>query len=331
MPENRENKFAEIWGEENIQYGTTSIPTIIVRGKPKNLTPGEMNLVLAIASYKHTSEYPFPSVSRLAFDLEVSERQIQLYLKKLKEKGYIEIVERWKSNGGQDSNAYDLKPLLKICLEKMKEKYPGEVEVHRGGEVELQGGDEVELHPGGEVEVHPNKQGLINNRNKQKGISIEEEEEPLEINELAFKQFKKYFNENFPDLYDNEMYNAIYEQMKIQKVSFFTVEEAKEQARFMNEKKEKGEIIADYASYFVGGIKRKRTSQKSAVNKQKVANHQKEQKNRTHAKQNRPSMSADEIKRGFENYVTGKTESKTEEVKLGNGNYKVQTGGRPSF
>lgn len=112
-----------------------------------------------------------------------------------------------------------------------------------------------------------------------KPIFDDEEKEPFEINEYAFREFVHQFNKNFPNHFDNKKYNDIYLQMHVQKLKRFTYNEAKAQARYMQQRIDAGKLdLGDYAAYFVGGILRKRTSEKSVLKQEKLEKIEKEYK-----------------------------------------------------
>ena len=124
------------------------------------------------------------------------------------------------------------------------------------------------------------KQNTINKKQTKEKLNkkiIDEEEGPFEINIYAFREFVKEFEETFPNLFDNEKYNDIYEQMQIQKLSVITFQEAVKQMRFMEKRQKEGKLdLGDFAPYFVGGIKKKRTSQQKAIDDQKFAKAERE-------------------------------------------------------
>jgi hypothetical protein len=68
-----------------------------------------------------------------------------------------------------------------------------------------------------------------------------------------------------------DLWQAIYNYMIEMKVEFITLIEAENQAKKMYKLKEDGKEIVDYANYFVGGIKRKRTSKQSALLANKIS------------------------------------------------------------
>lgn len=115
---------------------------------------------------------------------------------------------------------------------------------------------------------------------------IDDEEEPFEINNYAFKEFVKEFQENFPNRFDNQKFQDIYEQMILQKLAVITFQEGANQARYMEKRQKEGKLdLGDYATYFVGGIKKKRTSQQSALEERILAKAAKELKEKKERKE----------------------------------------------
>jgi hypothetical protein len=111
------------------------------------------------------------------------------------------------------------------------------------------------------------------NKNNIKPIIDDDEKEPVKPNKTAFKYFVDQFEKNFPDKFDNRLYNSIWEQMHLQGLNRFTYKEAINQIKYMQGRIEEGKLnLGDYAAYFVGGILKKRTSQKSADQQEKLEN-----------------------------------------------------------
>lgn len=108
-----------------------------------------------------------------------------------------------------------------------------------------------------------------NNNIKTTTNKIDDDDNKGEINNLAFREFVNHFNENYPTLFDNDMFNRIYEQMHLQGLSIITNQEAVRQAKRMQQYGL--EKVGDYATYFVGGIIRNRKSQQGALEERKVA------------------------------------------------------------
>lgn len=119
------------------------------------------------------------------------------------------------------------------------------------------------------------KQDSINEKQtkeKQTKKIIDDEQEPFEVNKISFKKFRQEFKENFPDLFDDKTFYFIYEQMYKQELAVITYQEAVNQARYMRKRIDEGKLeIGDYAAYFVGGIKKKRTSERIALDNEMIA------------------------------------------------------------
>ncbi len=126
----------------------------------------------------------------------------------------------------------------------------------------------------------PIKKNYKNNIIKTNNKNLDDDEkEPFEINNLAFKEFVKEFQENFPNLFDNQKFQDIYEQMILQELAVITFQEGANQARYMEKRQSEGKLnLGDYAAYFIGGIKKKRTSQQNALEKRILAKAEKELK-----------------------------------------------------
>jgi hypothetical protein len=120
----------------------------------------------------------------------------------------------------------------------------------------------------------------VKNNNSDIPILFDDEKEPFQgVNNFAFREFKQEFEEQFPNVFDIEMFQKIYEQMEQQELRIITYQEAVNQVRYMNERQKKGKLkVGDYAAYFVGGIIKKRTSEMSAVLERKLAKAEKEYK-----------------------------------------------------
>jgi hypothetical protein len=99
----------------------------------------------------------------------------------------------------------------------------------------------------------------------------DDEENRFEVDIIGFGTVVQTFNQSFPNLFSHDLWNRIYKIMVKQRIPFITLLEAIEQAQYMQLRKEQGEIIGDYAAYFVGGIIKKRKSEASALNQQNIA------------------------------------------------------------
>ena len=103
---------------------------------------------------------------------------------------------------------------------------------------------------------------------KQNNINIDDDKEPVQINDFAFIEFCEYFQENHADIFDKNMFSMIYDQMKIKGLGIITIHEAIDQYKRIE--KIGRENVSHYPSYFVQGIILNRTSQTSALKKREV-------------------------------------------------------------
>ena len=117
------------------------------------------------------------------------------------------------------------------------------------------------------IKSESKKDGLKKERlNKEniKPFNNDDEGEPEEPNLYAFKEFVFQIEKNFPNKFDNNMFNQIWEQMHHQGLKRFTYKEAVNQARYMQQRIDEGKLtLGDYASYFVGGILEKERAKKA--------------------------------------------------------------------
>ena len=117
--ENRVNSHVEIiWGVRLLDDGFTAIPNLIIRNYRKlGIEHGEWGLICQLLTYKHDERDPFPSRKELAENLCCSERQIDKWVKSLREKKLIRTGTRRNSHNKQFAGTvYSLKPLLDACL-----------------------------------------------------------------------------------------------------------------------------------------------------------------------------------------------------------------------
>jgi hypothetical protein len=106
---------------------------------------------------------------------------------------------------------------------------------------------------------------------KEKKIIDDDEADQFSVNDYAFREFISRWEKLYPGIFDNDTYNAIYQKMHEFKLSRFTYSEAKKQYLYMQKRIEEGKLeLGDYAAYFVCGIKKKRKSEKSEIEKEKI-------------------------------------------------------------
>ncbi|MGJ3501782.1 hypothetical protein PsalN5692_03765 (plasmid) [Piscirickettsia salmonis] len=75
----------------------------------QDLKPVETIVLLKLADNSdEISHQSFPSIPSIAKQCKISERTVQRTLEKLKEKGLISLIPRYRDNGSRSSNIYQL-------------------------------------------------------------------------------------------------------------------------------------------------------------------------------------------------------------------------------
>lgn len=224
--------------------------------------------ICSFASSKNSAERSaFPKVSLQVAELGMSEETYYKYRKPLVDKGYLKIEKFRTEDGKFERNLYT------IVAVGAFEPYP-----------KISGMDKKPPYPESPCMAQPStaNPSTANSGTKSKSIKSksiktnnikndDDEEAPFEINKSAFRELINNFEEQFPGKFDDPFWDRIYQQMIIQKVSIITFIEGFNQMKYMQVREAQGEIIGDYAAYFVGGIVRKRTSEVSALRQRKLA------------------------------------------------------------
>jgi len=118
------NHVEIIWGIPLLDQGFTSIPNILIRNYRKlDIQHGEWGFISVLLTYKHDTRDPYPSRVALAEHLCVSEKQIDKWVKSLKEKGLLITGRRRnKTTKRWDNTVYNFKPLIDAALILVGEK-----------------------------------------------------------------------------------------------------------------------------------------------------------------------------------------------------------------
>jgi len=114
-----ENSHIEIvWGIGLLDEGFTSVPNLLIRNYRKmGIEHGEMGLILNLLTYKHDARDPYPSRESLSNNLACNVRQINKWVKSLKDKQLIRTGRRRNVHTKQwDNTVYSLKPLIDELL-----------------------------------------------------------------------------------------------------------------------------------------------------------------------------------------------------------------------
>jgi len=101
------------FGVEVLAGGYTAIPNLVLRYAPQlGLSNGELLLVQYIWQHWWPAGRPHPSVAMLAHAMGKSCRMVRYYLRALQAKHLLVLKERFGQEGNQQSNTYDLRPLI---------------------------------------------------------------------------------------------------------------------------------------------------------------------------------------------------------------------------
>lgn len=117
-PRGAESVLAEKWGLEIIGQGYTAVPDVLLaRMGELKLTPTEMVLILQLLRFWWAAgQWPFPSKRTLAQAMGMSEKNVQKVMGRLVRGGLVRRIERKKASDRNDSNCYDLEPLIARLL-----------------------------------------------------------------------------------------------------------------------------------------------------------------------------------------------------------------------
>ena len=110
-----QKKLEQRWTVPLIRAGYTVIPNaILYRQKALGIDSVDLNIILQIASHWWSPEsLPFPSKKRLAAAVNISESAVRKRLAALEKGGLLTRISRPAKHGGNDTNLYDLGPLIK--------------------------------------------------------------------------------------------------------------------------------------------------------------------------------------------------------------------------
>jgi Helix-turn-helix domain len=102
------------WGREVMALGYTVVPDILLtRMAALGLKPAELLLIMQILRFWWSpNQLPFPSKRKLAEAIGYSERNVQRMITRLVKLKFIRRIERKCEADCNDSNVYDLGPLI---------------------------------------------------------------------------------------------------------------------------------------------------------------------------------------------------------------------------
>jgi hypothetical protein len=118
------HKITAIWGVRLLDEGFTQIPNLLIRNYRKlGIEHGEFGLICTILTYKYDTSDPHPSIQTLAEHMNVNTRQIDKWIKSLKNKGLIRVGHRVHADTRQFAeNVYNFKPLINKLMELLGEE-----------------------------------------------------------------------------------------------------------------------------------------------------------------------------------------------------------------
>ncbi len=101
------------WGSV-LDDGFTVVPSVLIHSlTAMKLGATELAILVALIDlWWSPADMPWPSKSKLAKRLGISESTVQRSLKRLVAEGLIVSEARFRGHGGQTSNRYDLTPLV---------------------------------------------------------------------------------------------------------------------------------------------------------------------------------------------------------------------------
>ncbi|HEX7666679.1 MAG TPA: helix-turn-helix domain-containing protein [Polyangiaceae bacterium] len=141
-PESTAKENVKKWGATLMADGFTVIPNVIVMHQRKiGLQPLDFAIVAVFAKHWWRAGEPaYPGVKSIAEALGINRRTVQRRLKALVKAKLLRRIDRTKSDGGDNSAAYDLgglieraEPYAKKNLEEKKTKQKTKLEKRKVG------------------------------------------------------------------------------------------------------------------------------------------------------------------------------------------------------
>lgn len=105
------------FGDAVLQAGHTAVPNLVLKHYAElGITPTEMMFIIHVWQFWWTERQPFPSLNTIAKRMDITRRQARKYTQSLKEKGYLQVHDRFSPSLGQTSSEYDFTPLLQAIV-----------------------------------------------------------------------------------------------------------------------------------------------------------------------------------------------------------------------
>ena len=105
------------FGDAVLQEGHTAVPNLVLKHYAElGITPTEMMFIIHVWQFWWTERQPFPSLSTIARRMNITRRQGRKHTQSLKEKGLLEVHDRFSPTFGQMSSEYDFTPLIRAVV-----------------------------------------------------------------------------------------------------------------------------------------------------------------------------------------------------------------------
>jgi hypothetical protein len=121
----RNRRFLARYGATILRGGIATIPTALYSYQGElGLKPQHVWFISAVLAHKWDEDMPKPSLKRMAVQVGVSERHLHNLKDELQATGYLDVVNRHNTRGGQQSNYYDFSGLFGALEERLRRDKP---------------------------------------------------------------------------------------------------------------------------------------------------------------------------------------------------------------
>src|SRR5215211_2194502 len=121
----RNRRFLARYGATILRGGIAAIPSALYRYQGElGLKPQHVWFISAILAHKWDEDMPKPSLKQLAPRSGVSERHLHNLKDEIVALGYLDVVNRHNSRGGQQANYYDFSGLFGALEERLRRDRP---------------------------------------------------------------------------------------------------------------------------------------------------------------------------------------------------------------
>ena len=108
-----DSSFVARYGRVIARHGVAAVPrAVFTHQRALGLTAQQVWFVTYIFSFQWDTSLPYPSIRRMSLHTGYSTVQLHNIKSELVEAGYLRLVRRINTEGGQDTNAYDFSGLL---------------------------------------------------------------------------------------------------------------------------------------------------------------------------------------------------------------------------